>query len=809
MKMEGSMSVRFKRIKGKLIIFMLFVMIAYSLAGCVKNQTDSPETGDKKQEEALDNTQPKSPEEGKSDDSENLENNTAMGRYVETTVDLSEYCLNTLDFKKLSDGNIVIGDSYNGKIVSKDNGTIWEMQKEEWFTDLKEKGGYIMSIAFGADGTTGVLYVSHENQEKTGEENQEDDGLHTVGLIVKPDKTQIPFNIPLTEDEDFMRKIWIADSGRVFVTTLKETIYEVKEDGSSEKFLKVDGRPELINFQSNIMIIDGNFFEGLALYDMEKKEYVEDEVLNVFMNENYKDRSYDTADCYEVYFFPGEEGVIYIVGSRGLHRHVIGGSAVEQIVDGKLSCLSNPSYLLKGMSMLPDNEFLALFVGGKLVRFTYDPNIPTVPSEKLKVYSLEENDTLKQAITIYQSENPEVYLEYEVGMSSESITRDDALKKLNTRIMAGQGPDLLILDGMPVDSYIEKGFLLDISGCLADMESKDKPFENIISAFKKDGSVYVIPCEIQIPLIEGKEKYVSKADDLEGIADMMEEIRRDTPEADILGICSEKGIMKLFSMVSAPEWKTEKGELDKEILRDFLQQTKRIYDAQMDGITQKAVTDYESREQNLYAYYGVKYEDSDYILMMNSLDIVGEYSQVECGTVNYRGDLTQIFSVSRVKGFEDDTAVLMNGHSKDVFLPKTLIGINAASGETERAEDMMKVLLGKDNQSSLYKGLPVTEAGLEELFTIDESYISDEGIYSYIGSSGIDGIEVNLDVYWFTDEQKQLTQDWMKGLNTAYVPDAILENAVYEEGESYMKGEQSLDEAVNAIEQRVSIYMSE
>ena len=64
-------------------------------------------------------------------------------------------------------------------------------------------------------------------------------------------------------------------------------------------------------------------------------------------------------------------------------------------------------------------------------------------------------------------------------------------------------------------------------------------------------------------------------------------------------------------------------------------------------------------------------------------------------------------------------------------------------------------------------------------------------------------------IYWFTDEQKQLTQDWIKGLSTAYVPDTVLENAVYEEGESYMKGEQSLDEAVNAIEQRVAIYMSE
>lgn len=38
------------------------------------------------------------------------------------------------------------------------------------------------------------------------------------------------------------------------------------------------------------------------------------------------------------------------------------------------------------------------------------------------------------------------------------VTLEDALKTLSTDILAGNGPDVLILDGMPVDSYVEKEF---------------------------------------------------------------------------------------------------------------------------------------------------------------------------------------------------------------------------------------------------------------------------------------------------------------------------------------------------------------
>ena len=48
----------------------------------------------------------------------------------------------------------------------------------------------------------------------------------------------------------------------------------------------------------------------------------------------------------------------------------------------------------------------------------------------------------------------------------DSVTDTDALKVLNTEIMAGTGPDVLLLDGISEDTYIERGMLENLSGVL-------------------------------------------------------------------------------------------------------------------------------------------------------------------------------------------------------------------------------------------------------------------------------------------------------------------------------------------------------
>ena len=47
---------------------------------------------------------------------------------------------------------------------------------------------------------------------------------------------------------------------------------------------------------------------------------------------------------------------------------------------------------------------------------------------------------------LFQKKYPDVYVNIETGMSGDdSVTDTDALKVLNTEIMAGTGPDVLLL----------------------------------------------------------------------------------------------------------------------------------------------------------------------------------------------------------------------------------------------------------------------------------------------------------------------------------------------------------------------------
>lgn len=827
-------------------ILLIFSLITGIISGCGNSRENMEENG--LEEGASASAGNGNGDEPDNDAEENNEN-TAMGRYVETVVDLSEYCSRPDAISRREDGALVIQDYYNAMLISKDNGDTWEQEETEWFTELMNEEAYIMDIAYGPDGTAVVLYdESNQNKEDTdnpedadgkdssddendsedendidskkeieetdnSDEDSSEDGysLEPVGMIVKPDGSKTPIQISLEEDDIDMRNVWISDKGRIFASTYGTNIYEIQEDGTAKKFLTLEIRPELMAFQGNLMIIDGSPFEDLILYDMEKKERVEDEVLNEFVSENYKGRDiYNGGEYFDLFIFPGEDGVIYLAGKKGLHRHVIGGSTVEQIIDGSLSCFNNPAYILHGMVMLPDNEFVAFFTGSKVVRFTYNPDIPTVPNERLKVYSLEDNDTVRQAVTIYQSNNPEIYVEYEVGLGEDnSITRDDALKKLNTQIMAGEGPDLFILDDMPVDSYINKGLLMDLSGCLESLEGENVIFDSIKNAFQKDDKIYMIPCEIQLPMAQGKEKYISQMKDLEGIADAFEDLRKDNEGNGLIYACTEKGIMGIFSMICAPAWKTEEGELNEDAIKEFLVQCKRIYDAQMDGLSEEFKEEYKISDENMIAYYNTPRDNPDLSRGLNWFPYLGGKIEILCGSLTRVDEFAEYRSIPKIEGYENEVYTPLDGQNKNVFLPKNLVGINAASDSTKRAEELLKVLLGKENQSYLFEGMPVNKAALEEAFLKEEEHVSEEGVFMSIGGSSQDGLEVHLDIYVLNETQRQELRDWIENLQTPYITDTILEETVYKEGAKYINGNRSLEETIKAIEQSVAIYMSE
>lgn len=732
---------------------------------------------------------------------------TAMGRYVENVTDLSDSLAGFNRIYKLTDGRLIITDSYKRFLISEDNGETWQEDNFEWHARLIERDAYIGDIAFGADGTAAVICNSESDSDDTGAFMME---LH----IIKPDGTDIIADIPLTADESYPMGVGISDDGRIFASVLgSSNIYEIKADGSGELFMTLqEDFPETFQFFGSLMLMDGADYGCPVLYDIEKKEYVEDECLENFIKENYPEGNvYSGEKSYEVYYFPGEEGVMYIAGKKGLYRHAIGGSAIEQLIDGSICTFNNPTYRTYGMLMLENNEFLTIFSGGRLVRYVYDPDVATAPSGRLKIYSLKENDTIRQAISLYQTSNPDFAVEYEVGMETGgAATREDALKSLNTKIMSGDGPDVLILDDMPIDSYIEKGLLTDISGVLNGLNGEDEIFGNIAQAMKTDDKVYAMPCEIQIPIIAGEEKYVSGMNNLTGIADMTEKIREDNPGKDIYGIFSENGILRYFAMVCAPAW-IENGELNKGSIEEFLTQSKRIYDAQMEGMPAEDVKQYSDTNVYWEKEFGELREESRYFReRVNAIFYTGGLNKLVTGAIDRTAfGYDSLCSINKVAGFEDCKWRVMNGQSSNVFCAKTLLGISAASKNAAAAEEFVKLCLGKENQSTLYYGIAVNKAAFTESFVIDESWLSEDGAYSFESSSNADGLRLDFITYQSDENQIAELRKCIEEADTPYIEDTVLENAVYQSGVEYISGNVSLEEAVNAIEKKISIYMAE
>ncbi len=87
----------------------------------------------------------------------------AMGRYVETELDLTEFLANSdgnRGLRRRLDGSLVILSTISGLVVSRDEGATWQVEAPDWFRAMKQEEKYIIDMDMAADGTMAVLYNS-------------------------------------------------------------------------------------------------------------------------------------------------------------------------------------------------------------------------------------------------------------------------------------------------------------------------------------------------------------------------------------------------------------------------------------------------------------------------------------------------------------------------------------------------------------------------------------------------------------------------------------------------------------------------
>lgn len=106
-----------------------------------------------------------------------------------------------------------------------------------------------------------------------------------------------------------------------------------------------------------------------------------------------------------------------------------------------------------------------------------------------------------------------------------SAAINDALTQLNTELLAGEGPDVLLLDRVDYTTYINKGMLADMS----DTVPLDALQSNIIDPFMTDGRAYVLPARFIVPALCGD---AGTLDGLTDLNDLQDAVLAAAPRPD-------------------------------------------------------------------------------------------------------------------------------------------------------------------------------------------------------------------------------------------------------------------------------------
>lgn len=484
------------------------------------------------------------------------------------------------------------------------------------------------------------------------------------------------------------------------------------------------------------------------------------------------------------------DGNYYYASQKGIYRVAKGGDLAELVVDGAGTVFSAGEASLMGLCRCADGGFLAVSMestadqegntayNGHVYRVFWDETAPARGSgDALVVWSLNNSDTVRAAINEYEALYPERTVEYQIALESGGSTAD-AITALNTALLAGSGPDVILLDGLDWRAYQERGLLEDLSPWV-DTQSL---VSNIAAPFlEEDGSVCALPARFAVPVLVGSEADLAAAFDLDGLAGWLRE-KAARPAYDCQSNDYYEPLDEPYGL----------GFISTRQLLDFALETSAPALTE-NGVNGEAVAQVLDFVQQVGAYYGMdEYKD----LMSNAV-VAGEAGgeAVAYGDGGYECFFTHnaamawdtmttpaYVAAARSEG-ESYTVALRPGLCEGAFLPKAMVGVSATSARKDEAGQFLAVIFGDEVQSTWQQdGMPVSAAALEN----------------------------SINACCKKEETKQNVRQIVNALKTPVtMPDETVSDALLKNAEALIKGDATLEQARAGVEDALELYLAE
>lgn len=242
--------------------------------------------------------------------------------------------------------------------------------------------------------------------------------------------------------------------------------------------------------------------------------------------------------------------------------------------------------------------------------------------------------------------------------------------------------------------------------------------------------------------------------------------------------------------------------MEKGMLKDILPVLDSL-EAELAGAVPEQVESWKAEAEEMVSY-GVDPVQNRMEVCNNVLDIPRGYALAAAGyVVGIQICLDNVTTVLRTD--EGLDCRIFSGQAADPYLPSALVGISAGTGQSEAAEEFVRLMFGTETQENIYEGYPVNRTAYETHFEFFEEN-SGNGVMTL---SKADGTGLEMELHWPDQAERERFTGYVESLRTPVLTDGHLCELVYETGISVLEGELSAEDGAAEIVKKASLYLAE
>ena len=505
------------------------------------------------------------------------------------------------------------------------------------------------------------------------------------------------------------------------------------------------------------------------------------------------------------------ENNLYILTDRALYKKQVDSKAIMMVLDDTDGYENSTNTVLQ--FVLCGDRYITIDSEHNIsVYAVNDGTVTVVEKQEITLWSLRYAAFVEQAVDTFNNISNSITVKYEYGVSDDNgVTIKDAVNALNTELLAGKGPDVILTDGLNINSYIDNGAFLDLADLEMEIQKKyNNCLDKVMDTYRVGDKVYAIPSRVTFQAVVEPKDIVGSLND---ISDFQDYIDNSEPpkEGNDLDMCDWTLLFEAFYPQYVNDFIKDES-FDTETFKTFLDELHTLWKTLEARTPEERLAKWEEDKIDSEGY---ERQFSLRVLPLVNYEYFGQ--SISVGTVEY---LETIRVIENYEMYKDDEEIYISDNysyramvhnGKTLFNPIVTLAINSNTEKQEAAKTFVMEMFDKKLQY-VYISDPYYAMGLPvNLDTIpyDDYELSDGGKITPGGGDYYGGYWCGSVSVFESEEDMNRCFDVLRGLDTPVNDDIQVRNIIEEGINDYMNDKKSLDDTVKDIDNQLGIYFSE